>query len=140
MSKKKVTRKKATSRKTKTTSVLEQFENSVIRQPIAIANKAFLASLGLAVTVQSGFSRKVDEFAKEGEAVRDEYQESFDKFRNDLMKQARTRRDAVVGRARSFVKTVADSSPLATDRDVHEVEEKVDEVLAEVAKPKAKAA
>lgn len=135
MSAKKVAKKtRLASKKSKSSSLIEKLEDTVISQPIAIANKAFLASLGLAVTIQSDFSKRVDELAKDGEVVRDEYQASFDKFRDGLVNQAKENRDRALGRARSFAKFVADSFPLATDDDVQELEQKLDKVLVEVAK------
>lgn len=136
MSSKKSATKKTPARKTPT--FMDKMEDSIIGQPIAIANKAFLASLGLIVTVRSDLSKKIDELAKDGETVRDEYQASFEKFRKDLQKQADERRKRAAKRARSFAESIADSFPLATDSDVQELEDKIDrkldKVLVEVAK------
>lgn len=133
--------KKAATKKTKaknTQSFMDKVEGSIIGQPIAIANKTFLASLGLIVSVSSDVSKKIDELAKDGETVRDEYQASFEKFRKDMRKRADERRKRAAKRARSFAESIADSFPLATDSDVQELEDKIDrkldKVLVEVAK------
>lgn len=126
--------KKTTTKRTKAPTFYEKIEGTMIGQPIVIANKAFLASLGLVATVSSDFVKRVDELAKDGEVVRDEYQASFEKFRSDVMNQIKESRERAAGRTRKFTKFVADSFPLATDDDVQELEQKIDKVLVEVAK------
>ncbi len=42
---------------------------SIIAQPFELANKAFLASLGLASQIQSLFETKLDELAKDGKTL-----------------------------------------------------------------------
>ena len=121
-------------KKTRAPSFYEKIEGTMIGQPIVIANKAFLASLGLVATVSSDFVKRVDELAKDGEVVRDEYQASLEKFRGDVMSQISEGRERAAGRARKFAKIVTDSFPLATDDDVQELEQKIDKVLVEVAK------
>jgi hypothetical protein len=88
MTEKTVAKKRATAKKQAEKSIFERLEDSVIGQPFAIANKAFLASLGLFSTIQTEFGNKFDEFAKDGEVVRDKYQESFADFRKSLFGQA----------------------------------------------------
>jgi polyhydroxyalkanoate synthesis regulator phasin len=56
----------------------------MIGQPFIIANKVFLASLGLISTIQSEASDKFDELVKDGEKARDKYQASFRKFQKGL--------------------------------------------------------
>jgi hypothetical protein len=80
-------KKKTAARKEAEKSVFERLGDSVIGQPFAIANKAFLASLGLFSTIQTEFGIKFDEFAKDGEVVRDKYQESFTEFRKNFFGQ-----------------------------------------------------
>jgi len=65
-------------------SVFERLQGSVIGQPFAIANKAFLASLGLVSTIQTEFGNKFEEYAKDGEVVRDKYRASFADFRKNF--------------------------------------------------------
>ena len=85
-SKKKVSKKKVGARKVATKSVLEKLEDSVVGQPILIADKTFLAGLGLVSQVvdlisrvRSDFDAKFDELAKDGEVVRNKYQASMTK-------------------------------------------------------------
>jgi hypothetical protein len=59
-------------------------EDSMIGQPFVIANKVFLASLGLISTVQTEVGNKFDELVKDGEVARDKYQASFKKFQKSL--------------------------------------------------------
>ncbi len=84
MTEKKVAKKKAASRKKPEKSVFEMLEDSVIAQPFVIANKVFLASLGLISTIQTEVGNKFDELVKDGEKARDKYQASFKKFQQGL--------------------------------------------------------
>lgn len=79
MTAKKVAKKRAATRKKPEKTLFEMLEGSLIGQPFVIANKVFLASLGLVSTIQTEFSSKFDEFVKDGEVVRDKYQASFSK-------------------------------------------------------------
>jgi len=85
----------ATTRKTPEKSLFETLQESPVGRPFIIVNKVFLASLGLVATIQTGFSSKFDEFVKDGEVVRDKYQESFTKLRQDFVKQGSTDKDRV---------------------------------------------
>ena len=84
MTEKKVAKKKVATRKKPDKSVFEMLEDSMIGQPFIIANKVFLASLGLFSTIQSEVGNKFDEFVKDGEVARDKYQASFKKFQKSL--------------------------------------------------------
>ena len=84
--KKKVIKKKVVARKVAKKSVLQQLEESPVGQPILIADKAFLAGIGLVSQVvgliskvRSDFDAKFDELAKDGEVVRNKYQASMTK-------------------------------------------------------------
>jgi len=96
MTAKKVAKKKVATRKKPAKSLFEMLEDSLIGQPFVIANKVFLASLGLISTVQTEFSSKFDEFVKDGEIVRDKYKASFTKLQKDVVKQASTAKDRVI--------------------------------------------
>ena len=96
MTAKKVAKKRAATRKKPEQTLFEMLEDSFIGQPFVIANKVFLASLGLVSTIQTEFSSKFDEFVKDGEAVRDKYQASFTKLQKDVTKQASTAKDRVI--------------------------------------------
>ena len=84
MTEKKVAKKRVATRKKPDKSVFEMLEDSMIGQPFIIANKVFLASLGLVSTVQTGVENKFDELVKDGEVARDKYQASFRKFQKSL--------------------------------------------------------
>lgn len=84
MTEKKVAKKKVAARKKPEKSVFEMLEDSMIGQPFIIANKVFLASLGLISTIQTEVGNKFDELVKDGEVARDKYQASFKKFQKSL--------------------------------------------------------
>ena len=84
MAEKKVVKKKAATRKKPDKSVFEMLEDSMIGQPFVIANKVFLASLGLVSTIQTEVGNKFDELVKDGEVARNKYQASFKKFQKSL--------------------------------------------------------
>jgi hypothetical protein len=84
MAEKKVAKKKVATRKKPEKSVFEMLEDSLIGQPFIIANKVFLASLGLVSTIQTEVGNKFDELVKDGEVARDKYQASFKKFQKGL--------------------------------------------------------
>ncbi|MBT8090361.1 MAG: hypothetical protein KJO01_09150 [Gammaproteobacteria bacterium] len=88
---KKVTRKRAVTRKAKPKSVFQMLEDSVVGKPIEIANKTFLASLGLVSTMQteftkfqSDFEKTFEKLVKDGEKARARYRAGFRDFREDV--------------------------------------------------------
>ena len=91
MTEKKVTKRKAAPRKAKQKSVFEMLEDSVVGRPIKIANRTFLASLGLVSTMQTefekfqaDFEKTFDRLVKDGEKARDRYRKTFKNFREDV--------------------------------------------------------
>lgn len=96
MTEKKVAKKKAATRRKPAKSVFEMLEDSVVGQPFVIANKVFLASLGLFSTIQTEFGDKFDELVKDGEVARDKYQKSFTKFQKNFVKDVTSTKDRVV--------------------------------------------
>ena len=89
MTTKKVTRKKAAPKKAPT--VLETLETTFVGKPIRIANRTFLASLGLVATVQTeiskfqaDFEKTFEKLVKDGEKARDRYRKEFIGFRKDV--------------------------------------------------------
>lgn len=91
MTAKKVTKRKTAARKAKPKSVFEMLEGSVVGTPIKIANRTFLASLGLVSTMQSEFTKlqsdfdkKFEKLVKDGEKARDRYRADFREFREDV--------------------------------------------------------
>ncbi|MDH3274908.1 MAG: hypothetical protein OEM64_14410 [Gammaproteobacteria bacterium] len=88
MTEKKVTKKRAAPKKAKT--VFETLEDSVVGTPIKIANRTFLASLGLVSTMQTEFEKFQTDFektfeklVKDGEKARDRYRKQIKGFRED---------------------------------------------------------
>ena len=89
VAKKRVTKK--TARPAKAKSVFERMEDTVLGQPIRIANRTFLASLGVVATVQSefekfqtDFEKTFDRLVKDGEKARDRYRREFRGLRKDV--------------------------------------------------------
>ena len=89
MTTKKVTRKKAAPKKAPT--VLETLETTFVGTPIRIANRTFLASLGLVATVQTeiskfqaDFEKTFEKLVKDGEKARDRYRKEFLEVRKDV--------------------------------------------------------
>ena len=86
---KRTTRKRAAPKKERT--LFEMLEDSVVGRPIKIANRTFLASLGLVSTMQTefekfqtDFGKRFDKLVKDGEKARDRYRREFKAFRKDV--------------------------------------------------------
>ena len=91
MTEKKVAKRKKVTRKAKPKSVFDMLEDSVVGTPIKIANRTFLASLGLVSTMQTEFTKfqtdfekKFEKLVKDGEKARDRYRKEFMGFREDV--------------------------------------------------------
>ena len=89
MTKKKVTKRTARSKKAK--SVFDRLENSVVGTPVKVANRTFLASLGVVATVQteltkfqSDFEKTFEKLVKDGEKARNRYRKEFKGFKKDV--------------------------------------------------------
>ena len=87
--KKKVTKNRARTKKAK--SVFDQLEDSFVGTPIRVANKTFLASLGVVATMQteltkfqSDFEKTFEKLVKDGEKVRNRYRAEFKGFKKDV--------------------------------------------------------
>ena len=126
--------KTATKLKAQAKSIVDRFEGTIVERPIIIANKAFLAGLGLASQAQSDFDKKFDALAKDGEKVRDQAQDSFEDLNDRVIKRVKATRKEVTKRAESAVNTVLEYSPIATTSDLKKLDRKLDKVLAQVAK------
>lgn len=98
MTTKKVTRKKAAPKKT----AFDRLEDSVIAVPFKLANKTFLAGLGLFSVIQTELSKQLDKYAKDGEKVRDEIQATFREFRKEIKEEV----EDVVEEAKDVTETV----------------------------------
>ena len=120
----------ATKAKTKTAKpAAGRLDGTILEQPFAAANKAFLASIGLADQVVTGFGQKFD-----GEKVRDRAKKSADQLRKDAGSNFDTATKNLKERADKVVASILSMSPVATSNDVDALNAKLDKVLAEVAK------
>lgn len=91
MTEKKVTTRKKVTKKAQPKSVLERLESTFVGRPIKIANRTFLASLGLVSTLQteftkfqSDFEKTFEKLVKDGEKARNRYRAGFKDFREDV--------------------------------------------------------
>ena len=92
MSAKKVTKRKPAARKkAPPKTVFDRLEDGVFGRPIRIANRTFLASLGVISTMQTEFVRfqkdfgkTYDKLVKDGEKARKSYRQTFSEFRKDV--------------------------------------------------------
>ena len=134
MTAKKSTRKKAAASKAPQKSVIEILEGSVIGQPIVIANKAFLAGLGIIAYLQTDFGPKFSELAKDGEVVRDQYRSSLLELRDKVVGRVKEAGDQMAKQAKSVRRSVAEKSPVPTTDDIDALNRKMDKVLAAVTK------
>ena len=129
---------KKTTRKARSAS---PFKGTVLEQPMAAANKAFLAYIGLADQVKSGVEARIDTFearfnelAADGEKIRNRARKSADKARKEAVSNAKTTRKNVETRIESTIESILSKSPVATSTDVDRLNKKLDKVLAEVGK------
>ena len=80
----------------------EKLEDSPIAGPFKVANKTFLAGVGLFMVVQKEFDKKFNEFdkkfekfAKDGEKVVDQWEDKVEDFRKDVEKKVDEAREKV---------------------------------------------
>jgi hypothetical protein len=64
MTEKKVTKRKTVAKKAKPKTAFDMLEDSFVGAPIRIANRTFLASLGLVSTMQTEFTKFQADFEK----------------------------------------------------------------------------
>ena len=102
MTEKKVTKRKRVAKKAQPKSVFDRLESSVVGKPIKIANRTFLASLGLVSTMQteftkfqSDFEKTFEKLVKDGEKARKRYRAGIKDFREDLRDDVKDLRDDV---------------------------------------------
>lgn len=91
MTQKKVTSRKKVARKRQPRSVFDRLESTFVGRPIRVANRTFLASLGLISTMQteftklqSDFEKRFEKLVKDGEKVRARYKAEIRDFRKDV--------------------------------------------------------
>lgn len=123
MTTKKVTRKKAAPKKAPT--VLETLESTFVGTPIRIANRTFLASLGLVATVQTeltkfqaDFEKTFEKLVKDGEKARERYRKGFAGARKDVKEFGEDVREA----GEDLVRDVVDEATDIKDRVVERFE------------------
>ena len=121
-------------KKSTKSSFVDRFEGTIFEKPIVVANKTFLAGLGVATQLQTGFEAKFEELAKDGAKFRNETESSAGKLRKDIESRFTAVRKDVGKRVETAVETVLDYSPIATTEDVNKLNKKLDKVLAQVAK------
>ena len=115
-------------------SFVDRVKGTFVEQPIEVANKTFLAGLGLAKQFQAGFEAKFNELAKDGAAVRSQAENSANGIRDDVTSRFSTVRKDVGKRVETAMEAVLSYSPIATTGDVDKLNKKLDKVLAQVAK------
>ena len=91
---KKVTKKRAPAKKATQKSLFDRLEDSPVGTPIRIANRTFLASLGVISTIQTefekfqtDFGKRFDKLVKDGEKARTRYRKQFKEFRKDVAEE-----------------------------------------------------
>ena len=92
--KKAAARKPAAKKVTPIKSVYAQIENSVFAVPVKLANKTFMASLGVFSYVQQefdkqykAFDKQFTKYARDGEKVFDRLEDRVEDFRKDVEKK-----------------------------------------------------
>jgi polyhydroxyalkanoate synthesis regulator phasin len=128
-----MTAKTAAKKRTAPETMVDRLEDAV-SQPIAIANKAFLASIGLVTQFQTDFDSKYDKLAKDGKVVRDRYEATLQHIRKKITDRVFSARDEVTHRFEPVVDRIIEMTPVATDADIEKLNKKLDKVLAQVAK------
>ena len=88
---KKTAARKTAAKKTQPKTVFEMIEDSPVGMPIRVANKTFLASLGVVSRMQtewekfqSDFDKRFQQLVKDGEKARKRYQKTFKDLRKDV--------------------------------------------------------
>lgn len=116
MTAKNVTRKRAAAKKP---TLLETLESTFVQRPIRIANRTFLASLGVVATVQdelvkfqSDFEKTYEKLVKDGEKARERYRKRFVEVRKDVREFGEDVREA----GEDLVRDVVDEATDLKDR------------------------
>ena len=91
---KKATVKKTRAKKAPPKTLFERLESGPVGTPIRIANRTFLASLGLFSTIQTefgkfqtDFEKRFDRLVKDGEKARNRYRKQFMDFRKGVAEE-----------------------------------------------------
>lgn len=121
MTAKKVTKKRAAPKKSPT--MLETLESTFVERPIRIANRTFLASLGVVATVQdeltkfqADFEKTFEKLVKDGEKARERYRKRFVEVRKDVREFGEDVREAGEDLVRDVVDEATDLKDRVADR------------------------
>ncbi|MDH3339407.1 MAG: phasin family protein [Gammaproteobacteria bacterium] len=128
-----MTEKKVSRKRKAPEGVVGRIED-VVSQPIAVANKAFLASLGLVTQLQKDLDSKYEELAKDGKKARDRYEATLTDLRKKIAARVASVRDRAGSRIEPVVDRIIEMTPVATEKDINRLNKKLDKVLAQVAK------
>ena len=126
--------KKTRTKKTRASSIIDPFEGTIIERPIAAANRAALAGLGLATQLRTSVEVKYDDFARDGEKVRNQIEGSIGGLQNRISGQVKKSRSQVEKRVADTLNTILAYSPIATSSDVDKLNTKLDKALLQLAK------
>ena len=120
--------------KAKDKTIIDRLDGTLLEQPVIVVNKTFLASIGLAEQVRTGFESKFDELVNDGEKARERAKKSAESLRKEAGSNFDSAAKNVKKRADEIVEKILSMSPVATSSDVDALNKKLDKVLAEVAK------
>ena len=127
-------KKKADSNETFVRSIVDWFDGTTMEQPLAAANNAALASLGLATRFQADFQVKYDGLAKDGETVRNRVRDSIDSLQGRVVGRLMSTRSQINKDVTSAFNTILDYSPVAKSSDIEKLSTKLNKVLLQVAR------
>lgn len=129
-----VAKKKARSKETLVSSIVDRFDGTIVEQPIAAANKAVLAGLGLAKQFQADLQKKYDDLVIDGETVRDQVEGSIENLQSRVVGQIKSKRNQVEKGVTSAFGAILDYAPVAKTSDIEKLNHKLDKVLSQVAR------
>ena len=128
------TTKKTRTKKTRASSTIDPIEGTIIERPIAAANQAAQAGLGLATQLWTSLEVKYEDYARDGEKVRNQIEGSIDGLQNRISGQIKKSRSKVEKRVAKALNTILDYSPIAKASDVDKLNAKLNKALLEIAK------
>jgi polyhydroxyalkanoate synthesis regulator phasin len=127
-------KKKARAKETLLSSIVDRFDGTIVEHPIAVANKALLAGLGLVKQYQADLQGKYDDLAKDGETVRDQVEDSIGSLQSRVVGQLKSKRNQVEKSVTSAFGAILDYAPVAKTSDIEKLNHKLDKVLSQVAR------
>lgn len=131
-------KKTAKSKSMKTPTIVDRFEGTIVEKPIVVANKTFLASIGLLEQARNDFEAKFEAYAKDGQKLRKQVTKetgsSISSLRSQFETRVKSTRDQIARRVESTVSKILEYTPVATTGDIEKLNKKLDQVLVRVAK------